>query len=220
MILVLVNNKVKADDAINEIVKKAIAEAAPQNAKAMPRAVIVESSDLDEVVPVKPTPKIKKTPDCACGPECDCDGCKCKPGYKCDCNGCKKLTKSRSEAPVERCYVIIDDVKIFTIEDMTASEATAAIRAQGSKVVFIDAQNTVVDPPSWYSGKVALSHSMVQQKYKSGGFGGEVVAATPVYAPVPVYTAPPPRTGGLQAGFSWQGPLGGGFSAGACVGGT
>jgi hypothetical protein len=179
--LLLVASLAKSQ-TIDDIVKKSIAEAAPQNAKAMPR--IVETSDLDEPqVKVKSKKDCPCGPGCTCGPDCKCPG-KCKPGCKCEsCNG--KVSKSGSAAPVERCYVIIDDVKIFTIEEMTAAEATAAIRAQGSKVVFIDHNNTVVDPPSWYTGKVALSHSMVQQKYQ--GVGVSVTVGGPAYQTAPVY---------------------------------
>lgn len=202
LVLFLAIPLVSKGDEIDTIVKQAIAQAAPQNAKAMPRARIEESTTKG---PCEVQGNKKCSPDCVCGPDCDCPNCQCKPGYKCDGNSCRRLTKSGSEAPVERCWVIVDDVKIFTVDNMTPTEAMSAIRAQGSKVVFIDRNNTVVDPPSWYSGKVALSHSMVQQRYT----GGQVIETQPQY-----------YQGGFQAGFGFSGPFGGNFQAGACVGGT
>jgi hypothetical protein len=201
------NLSVKADE-IDTIVKQSIAQAAPQNAKALPCEVQKHSCDCGPDCDCGPGCKCKpkatsnkRSEGCACGPDCDCDGCKCKPGYKCDSYGCKKL--KGSEAPVERCWVIIDDVKIFTIQNVTASEAMASIKAQGNKVVFIDSNNTVVDPPSWYVGKVALSHSMVQKSYS----GGEFIKTQPLYVPSQGF--------GFGAGMNF-----GRFSAQACIGST
>lgn len=191
--LVMLSLNAKSDE-INDIVKQSIAQTAPENTKPLPKIGVEEYSEK-----VKSGDKKCDNPGCSCK-DCNCIGCKCKPGYKCDCNGCKKLG---SEPLVDKCFVIIDDVKIFTIEGVTPSQAMASIKEQGSRVVFIDAHNTVIDPPAWYTGKVAMS--------------GSSVKATPVYQ-TPVYQTPVYR--GVSAGFNFNGPFGGGFSAGACVGGT
>jgi len=128
-------------------------------------------------------PKVKSaTQDCQC-PNCDCDNCQCKPGFKCDDNGCQRL--KGKEPSVETCWVVIDDRKAFTIKNMSPDVAIAAIKAQGQKVVFVDAGGRVTTPPAWFPAQTFASGP---QTFASGP-----QSATPFT--MPATTVPTPSAG-------------------------
>lgn len=199
-------------------------------------AAPIHAEDIDQIVrqAIEQSKKTTRTPSCECSPGCNCDGCLCKPGYKCDNNGCQKL--KGSEPNVQICWVVIDDSKFYTIKDMTATEANSRLKAQGSKVVFVDAGGTVVDPPSWYKGQVALSASQFKNSSRSQGVAGNlpfttpgIIAQTPSVSPSSMWSsrtyqmAPTPigaPSVGLYGGMGGSiGSFGAGFSFGSGMNG-
>jgi hypothetical protein len=158
--------------------------------------LVAHADEIDNIVKnaivaSRPCEVPRITKDCTCD-NCTCDNCQCKPGVKCDNNGC---TKKLQEVPVKPCRVSVNG-KLFTVENMSPSEAMAAIKAQGDVVVFLNRYNQVVAPPIWYSVPMVREVPMVRD--------------VPVIRDVPTYIREVPGSG-IGLGFGFQGPFGGGF---------
>lgn len=156
-----------------------------------------------------------KCADCDCGTRggCACEAraatkakaAKCAICADCDCGNCvcdreaaqraAKVERPRQEAPVPAVVLPANDTPLW----IDWSNGTRTLGTVGEYIRLGG------DPLKIRTTTVAAPVATPMPVY-----------APPVYYSQPVYTMPPR---GLSAGFNVSGPFGGGFGAGACVGG-